>query len=268
MKDKKNKFVFVILVYRNTSDLLDFFCHFKESESKVIVVNSYFDDDSDIAFRKIARQYDADFLSVPNKGYGAGNNRGVEYAMSHYDFEYLIISNADITIRKFDYGDINPAKITAPKIITKSGRNQSPSSPFAPSRWFAEVKRWCFVGNHNRLLYIAYAYNRLTKILYYPISSLKKNVFSAHGAFFILPKWVVEKVIPLYNENMFLFNEEEHLGKRLLQAGIKTEYNSKIIVDHKEDGSISLLNTKLFALERDSYLEYYRYWYKDKDYLK
>ena len=262
------EFVVVVLVYRNTSDLLDFFENFRLQNSKVIVVNSFHDTESEDSFANIAMNYNADFISVQNKGYGVGNNRGIEFAMIHYKFEYIIISNADITIRNFNFETLNPKVVTAPKIITKSGRNQSPSSPFAPGRWFADIKRWCFEGNHNRLLYVAYAYNRLTKILFYTLSPFRKKVFSAHGAFFIMPQWVVEKVAPLYNEKMFLFNEEEHLGKKLQLYGIRTEYNPHIIVDHKEDGSVSLLNTKLFALERASYLEYYRFWYIDKDYMK
>ena len=39
-------FVFVVLVYRNTADLHDFFAALKVANSKVVVVNSYYDDNT------------------------------------------------------------------------------------------------------------------------------------------------------------------------------------------------------------------------------
>ena len=84
-------FIFVVLVYRNTSDLVDFFASLKLERTRVIVVNSFYDEESELQFKQIAESNHAEFLSVPNKGYGAGNNRGVEYALKHYDFKYLVI---------------------------------------------------------------------------------------------------------------------------------------------------------------------------------
>lgn len=104
-------FVFIVQVYRNTEDLEDFFHSLGVPNAKVIVVNSFYDEASESDFRKLTVQYAADFISVPNKGYGAGNNVGVKHAQKHYSFKYLIISNADIKIEKLNvaqlekYGD-------------------------------------------------------------------------------------------------------------------------------------------------------------------
>ena len=103
MENPKYDIVFVVLVYRNTDDLKDFFLHNHIKNSHVIVVNSYYDDVSEGDFRKIAEDNGASFISVPNKGYGAGNNRGIEYALEHFNFDFLVISNADIQISKFDF---------------------------------------------------------------------------------------------------------------------------------------------------------------------
>ena len=108
--------VFVVLVYRNTQDLVDFFKSNQISRSKTIVVCSHYNDDTDTRFSEIARINLADFIVVPNKGYGYGNNKGCEYALSNYDFKYLIISNADIKIEQFDIEDV---KINNPYIVRK-----------------------------------------------------------------------------------------------------------------------------------------------------
>ena len=73
----KYRVVFVVLVYRNTQDLRDFFKYNDTKDSHTIVVNSYYDEQTENEFKKIASKAEADFISVPNKGYGAGNNAGM-----------------------------------------------------------------------------------------------------------------------------------------------------------------------------------------------
>ena len=119
-------FIFVVLVYRNTSDLIDFFASLKLERTKVIVVNSFYDEESEKQFKQISEINHADFLSVPNKGYGAGNNRGVEYALKHYDFKYLVISNADeIKAMSKEYLDNRKNGIYAPQSKELSIPNKS-----------------------------------------------------------------------------------------------------------------------------------------------
>ena len=68
-------FVFVVLVYRNTQDLKDFFSSLNIPNSKVVVVNSFYNDETKSEFEQIAIDNGADFLNVENKGYGYGNKR-------------------------------------------------------------------------------------------------------------------------------------------------------------------------------------------------
>ena len=60
---------------------------------------------------------------------------------------------------------------------------------------------------------------------------------------------------------MFLFNEEEHLGMLASSKGIKTVYEPKIVVLHKEDGSMKLASVNEFERLRQSFNVYYKYWY-------
>ena len=143
----KYDFIFIVLVYRNTKDLKDFFDSYNLANSKVIVVNSFYDKESESDFKKIAEANNADFLSVPNKGYGAGNNRGVDFALAHYDFKYLVISNADICIEKMDLSAFCGFKegIYAPSIHTLSGKQQNPHMPFHISL-IDSIKYKCFIS--------------------------------------------------------------------------------------------------------------------------
>ncbi len=255
--------VFVVLVYRNSQDLMDFFHSLSIPNSKVIVVNSYYDENSEKRFQKIAQDSGADFISVPNKGYGAGNNKGIEYALSHYDFKYLIISNADVIIETLDvssvekYGNV----IIAPKIINLSGKKQNPSAPFSPGKLSLYAWKYIYTKNLRFLVLPMSAWSRLKKILYYVINPFQEFVFSAHGAFVIIPEKIVRQLHPLFNEEMFLMVEEEHLGMKAKSQGIKTRYVPDIVIRHKEDGSMKMASLNNFETRKQSFLVYYNYWF-------
>lgn len=63
------KYVFVILVYRNTNDLEDCLASITEkvSSCKSVIVNAYYDDDSLHEVERIANLYHCDFISIENK---------------------------------------------------------------------------------------------------------------------------------------------------------------------------------------------------------
>lgn len=258
--------VFVVLVYRNVQDLKDFFAHNQVANSHTVVVNSYYDDNTEKEFRDIAEKNGADFISTPNKGYGAGNNRGCDYALKHFEFRYLIISNADIMIEKLDIEilDLYPNTIMAPQLRNLRGKNQNPSGPFKPSRIEAWMRYKVFKGRHRYLIYALYALSRLNKIIFYCIKAFRKKIFSAHGAFVIFPYNVLKSLHPIYNEEMFLFHEEPHLGCLALKRGIETVYVNDILIRHKEDGSMKVASVNEFELMRQSYMTFYKCWYKKR----
>lgn len=262
----KYDFIFVVLVYRNTQDLKDFFASLKVPAMKVIVVNSYYDDESEEAFGKIAKDNNADFLSVPNKGYGAGNNRGVEYAIQHYDFQYLVISNADIYILKLSEASLSniPEGIYAPSIRTLSGKQQNPHMPYHFS-WIDGMKYKYFKKNNWHVIMFFCALNKIFRISFLGFVRFinHSRIYSAHGAFVILPKGILEKLLPLYDEDVFLFTEEENLAMNARTHGIRTYYVPEVKVLHKEDGSTSSIADKQRDITRESYITFYKRWYKE-----
>ena len=259
-------FIFVVLVYRNTTDLKDFFRYLTVPNCKVIVVNSYYDENSDTEFKKIAESNNADFISVPNKGYGAGNNCGVEFALKHYQFKYLIISNADIEIKELSIDALNENVVNAPKIITLSGKNQNPHTPYH-SKILDKWKFKAFKKHSRKLLLYPIAVNKLFRywFIFWNSIGLAARIHAPHGAFLIVPYSIVSKLHPLFNPEMFLFAEEDHLAMKLREAHLKVCYNSKVSVMHKEDGSVGTLSSKdIFQRTSDSYNIFYQHWYHSK----
>ena len=98
--------IFVVLVYRNIDVLRQFFASLALSYSyRVVVVNSFYDQGTEDACRSLCKERDADFITVPNKGFGAGNNTGCRFVMDHYRYRFLVLSNSDIMIR--DINDLS-----------------------------------------------------------------------------------------------------------------------------------------------------------------
>lgn len=262
-KNKDFDFVFIVLVYRNTQDLVEFFKSFDIKSSKVIVVNSYYDEETKEIFKRIAEENNADFLNVPNNGYGSGNNRGIEYAKNNYLFKFLIVCNSDIKILQLSIQNIIPNVINAPKIITKRGRNQNPHIPYY-SKLIDYFKFKILQSKRVRFIYLPIAINKLSKGLFKLLSKFyTRCIFAPHGAFIIFPYDFINIVSPLFNEKMFLFCEEDHIGMMARKFNCKICYNPKIVIYHKTDGSIGLeKNFKIFEHIRNSTISYYEYWYK------
>ena len=258
------KIIVVVLVYKNTDDLRCFFRNNTIPNSRVVVVNSFYNAATELEFSQIARDNFADFISVPNRGYGAGNNAGCKYALEHYEFDYLIISNADISIKKLNFSVLKKytSAIIAPKILTLRKKNQNPSCPFTPNILQEKLQYLLYKGDHRHLIWFSYLFSRLRKIIFYIFWPIRKTIFSAHGAFVIFTKNVLQKLYPLYNEEMFLFKEEEHVGRLAKSYEIKTYYEPEIIIEHREDGSIKVSNISVFEQMKNSYLIYYNKWLK------
>lgn len=244
---KRVKYVFVILVYKNMDDLKECIesIQSKVESKQIIVVNAYYDEKSRLSAESIANMYNADFINIENKGYSYGNNRGIELANSKYDYSYIVISNPDIIIERFDDKLLDfdfEYDLIAPQIITASGRKQNPMI----------VKRGRI---REYLIYLGLKYNiklafywgiimsKISRLFYQTLyNSDVFQVFAAHGSFVILSKRAIEKLSPVYDENIFLFAEEGVLAMKALHAKLKTCYYTKICIMHKEDGSMKLSN--------------------------
>lgn len=257
--------VFIVLTYRNTSDIKDFLKSLGEhfDDYKVIIVNSYYDDISMKIIEDIANEYDCVFLNVPNKGYGYGNNRGIEYCEKHYDYEFLIISNPDIVIIKntLDFQQyISKEIVIAPRITTLSGKKQNPYWVF--DNFLAEY--FIYLGYKRKkclLLYTGIAINKILRSLFNCIFGISRKaeakIFAAHGSFVIFSRKTIEKMGILYDENMFLFAEEAFLAHRLKNKKVRTILVKDIEVLHKEDSSMRIAQLDLDSEIRNSVIYYY-----------
>lgn len=255
-------YIFVILTYKEHRDLLDFIkdsINKIDGKYKIIIVNNYYDEISRNIIKEIAKNNDFLYIDSPNDGYSKGNNVGVEFAIKNFEFKFLIVSNPDIEIISLNLESINENVITGPRILRK---NKSSQNPFY-FRYMRLSEYLIYIGKkYNKVFfcYLGIVLNKINKIINnFKMKLLKKtikNVYSLHGSFMIFPYKILKKINVVFDEKMFLFNEEFELGRIMKLYNIKMQYNKKIVVFHKEDGSMdSTINQSL--LSRESFLYYY-----------
>ena len=250
--------VFVVLVYRNVEVLKGFFASLPSSFTyKVIVVNSFYDSASESKCRSIAAENQADFLSLSNKGYGNGNNAGCQYAMTHYQFRYMVISNSDIVIQDLDClrQMTHPKALYAPDIRMENGHRQNPHIPVR-MRFYLWLFDLSYRYRCEALMSVAFAINRLFRELFVGWTKIFRRrmvkVFSAHGSFIILTSQALADLYPVFHEDMFLYNEELYLGHRCKQLQIPVYYVPRLKILHLE-GASSTPSSNGWKNHEDSY---------------
>ena len=213
--------IFVVLTYRNTEDLKDFIRTTSErvkDDYKIVVVNSFYDESSCNKFRSIAIENNCDFINVENKGYGYGNNRGIEFAKRNYQFRFLIVSNPDIEILNFSTRYLEGLEecIVAPSTKTLTGKNQNPYyySKIELVEW---LKYYSYIKERKIFAYIGIAINKIYREIRLFIDRCfkvnKRKIYAAHGSFVIFETSALDKLGTIYDERMFLFSEENHLAR-------------------------------------------------------
>lgn len=240
---KKVKYCFVVLTYNGFDNFKKFYHSLDNIKEHfaVILVDSFSSKLTSEAGESLAKKLNIDFISVPNKGYGAGNNIGLKFAKEHYDFEYIIISNPDITIEHMNYDIISnygQNVIIGPNIKNLNGREQNPLyyKKYGIPFWILSQ----YIKNGS--LYILFLYLLCNKVysLFFHLKyrqSKSIEVYALHGSFMIIGNKALSVLMPLYDERMFLYAEENHVAERAKSFKVSLFLDKRLVVSHKGNGS-------------------------------
>jgi GT2 family glycosyltransferase len=267
---KHHNIIIIVLVYKNSDDLEEFLQSVLNNsiKCKIVVVNSFYDDDSNSRFKLIAKKHNCDFIITENNGYGAGNNRGIEYVRNYYDFDFLILSNPDVEIINFSLSSLKKYSdcIVGPLTINRKSKNKNPYWHLNIS--FIEWLQYLGAKKNNKILFfLGILVNKCERDIYQFVMKVfrkdKHKVFALQGTFLIFHKNSLLQLGTVFDEDMFLYAEEAHLAHLAKNKNVPMFYEPNISIFHKQGGSSDSVEKQVWQFQRQSIICYYEKWYNN-----
>ena len=248
------KVAVIILNYNSSADCRKCVSFLKRQEGvelELVLVDNCSPDADQV--EALCREQGCTFIASPeNRGYNAGNNIGLRYAVAQ-GYEYALIANPDMEFPETDYvkklvevmEKDSEIVVVGTDIVTILGRHQNP---------MREIKFW--------------------EELFWPITLLrfrkKKEWFlgdyvcsgyceKLSGCCFLIRLDFV-KQIDFFDENTFLYSEEPILAKQVLYSGKRMYYvaDARAIHKHvKSEKGDPYKRMKIFRTSRWYYLKKY-----------
>lgn len=218
--------------YETTYDMLNRIKYFKEIDIIVVVDNMSLDNSYE-RLKKIENEKIKVISSNENKGYASGNNVGIKYLVNNYKVDNIIISNPDIILKDSD--------IKILKDDLKNNKNIDIISPYIDER--GKISRgWKLPRYIDELLCNMNFFHKIGennlkyKDDYYKDDLTKVDVVS--GCFFMIRKESFEK-IGYFDENTFLYYEENIIGKKLKDNNMNTYVDKRVNIIHNLSISVN-----------------------------
>lgn len=218
--------------YETTYDMLNRIKKFKEIDIIVVVDNMSLDNSYE-RLKKYENEKIKVISSNENKGYASGNNVGIKYLVDNYKVDNIIISNPDIILKD------NDIKIL--KDDLKNNKNIDIISPYIDER--GKISRgWKLPRYIDELLCNMNFFHKIGennlkyKDDYYKDDLTKVDVVS--GCFFMIRKESFEK-IGYFDENTFLYYEENIIGKKLKDNNMNTYVDKRVNIIHNLSISVN-----------------------------
>lgn len=234
----------IVLNYNDADETIKFCDYFSKYRcvDQIVIVDNCSTDDSINRLKTIESDDVLLLCSSANKGYSAGNNVGIKYALENYKDGNIIISNPDIYISEDDLervlsalNDLSVGMATG--LIYTGGRIVS---NFA----------WRIPTAGELLLHNFFVLHKLLKNtkhdFYCNESMLLKKVIDCNcvpGCFFCLRLGMFRQ-IGLLDERTFLYGEENILGWKIHNSGYRTVVLTESKIEHYGGHSIKKSRTK------------------------
>lgn len=235
--------------YANVKKMIDRISAFQVID-KIVIVDNHSTDDSLDKMKELESEKIIVLESARNGGYGYGINIGVKYLNQIDPDCYIIISNTDIVIDSekdictlLETFDCDTA-VVAPMIKEHTGYNCGWK---VPTPW------------QDIVLSIPGIYKKYQRKLHYRVETIQNNITEVEavsGSFFLIKGSVLERV-GYFDENIFLYYEENVLATKLQQIGKKTVINGNIEVFHNHSVTIDKVHTSIQKYENLKKSQYY-----------
>ena len=216
--------------YKTTIDFIEKVKNFKVLET-IVIIDNHSTDNSFYYLEKLQSNKIEVIQTEDNKGYASGNNIGIKYLIDNFNIDNIIISNPDIILKEEDLNKLisiiekNNIDLLAPIIKQNNELIRGWKTPNFIDDLLSNInglgrivkKRLCYSDDHYN--------NELSE------------VEAVSGCFFIIKSQII-KEIGYFDENTFLYYEENILGKKLQKNNKKSFICNDITVTH--DLSVSI----------------------------
>lgn len=217
---------------------------------QIVIVDNHSTDDSLPKIKKLTNEKIVVLESDHNGGYGYGLNIGARYLNELYEDCIIIMSNTDIVIdceqdiqTLIDTFDEDTA-VVAPIMREHTGYNCGWK---IPSPW------------QDILLSLPGIYKKYQKKMQYTVEQVKDNILEVEavsGSFFLIKETDL-KTVDYFDENLFLYYEENVLSKKLQRIGKKVVINGNIEVFHNHSVTIDKVHTSVQKYKNLKRSQYY-----------
>lgn len=227
------KTAIIILNYNDYETTIDMINQIKDYKclNHILIVDNKSTDKSYTKLKKYESKKIEVIKTDKNKGYAYGNNYGVRYIDEKYKVDNIIISNPDVivsedTIKKLieDLKD-DSISLVAPVVEERGTLSRG---------WKLPKFKEDLISNMN------YFHKYAKKMMSYDEEHYSKpltRVEAVHGCFFMI-KLKDFKKVNLFDENTFLYYEENILGKKLLDNNMFSYIDTTVKVIHNLSVSV------------------------------
>ena len=217
--------------YETTKDMINQIKNYK-SLNHILIVDNNSTDNSYKKLKKLEEKKIEVIKTDSNKGYAYGNNYGVRYLDSKYKIDNIIISNPDVIVSEESINElINDLKDETISLVAPIVEERGIIS----RGWKLPKFKEDLISNIN------YFHKYSKKLLSYNDEHYQNKlsrVEAVHGCFFMIKLRDFKKV-GLFDENTFLYYEENILGKKLkdnnmfsyIDTDVKVVHNLSVSVD-------------------------------------
>lgn len=238
----KSKVAIIILNYNDKKNSIRLAKELNDYNiiDKIIVVDNC-SPNNDFEYLKEIKNDKIDVIkSDKNGGYSYGNNYALKYLEDNFPkFEYIIISNPDIEveedaiIKTIDYLSSNDdIAIAAPRIVDQKGNK------YILSGWKIR-KIWDDIFLQSKITTKFFVNNPWERMYDEEYRDKEYSVCGCvSGAFFVIKSEIFKK-INYFDDKVFLFGEEDIIGKQVHDLGYKACVLNNCSVVHYESVSIN-----------------------------
>lgn len=245
----------------NTKKMIDQIKNYK-ALSKIIVVDNCSPNLENKELKNLENDKIVFLESKENRGYGAGNNLGLRYLEEHTDCELAIISNPDILVEE--------AAILHMQNVMMENYSISFLGP-AVLECGKRIKGWKLPTYFVEILSTMNFFSRYARKFQQYEESHYQNIFTPvdaiHGSFF-LARLKDFKIIGYFDENTFLYYEENIIGKKAQDQNMQICVDNEVSVVHALSLSVdkSLNKIKKYKILKQS-MFYYEKTYNKRNFL-